>query len=171
MRQLATVREHAKPSGPSSLRLFATKARSYRRDFLAIAALLCGLGLVYAGIGATALAATATPTPTPVVSVLPTSIAYGTQTVGTTTTNTVTVTNDQDVSITLSQSIAGDNPRQFEKTGGTCTTSLAAHSKCTYLVSFKPTKAGLFSASFNVTDSPDPRSPHGVHLTGTGTAP
>jgi uncharacterized repeat protein (TIGR03803 family) len=83
--------------------------------------------------------------------------------------NTITLTNLTASTITsISPSIgvtnAGTNDFSFAA-GGTCSTSLAASSSCTYLVTFTPTVVGAETATLSVTDSVGTQT---AKLKGTG---
>jgi hypothetical protein len=104
------------------------------------------------------------------VSVAPTSLSFGQISVGSTSSaKTVTVTNNQPVTMSLSANLSGTNKGDFAITSAsTCSSSLAAASKCSYSVTFSPTKTGNRSATLVVNGSPDPNSPHDVSLSGNG---
>jgi uncharacterized repeat protein (TIGR03803 family) len=95
----------------------------------------------------------------------PPDAAFGIWAVGTTSTDkTFTLTNNQ--SVTLS-SIAISTTGDFAVSATTCTTSLAAQSKCTISVSFTPTALGKTTATLSVSDSAS-NSPQTSNLAGTG---
>jgi len=78
------------------------------------------------------------------------------------------VKNEQPVAVTLSQIITGTDESYFTVTGGTCSGTLAAKAKCTYIVTFTPVLGVERTATLSVTASPDLLSPHNVSLAGTG---
>jgi uncharacterized repeat protein (TIGR03803 family) len=96
----------------------------------------------------------------------PSKAKYAAQPVGTTSPQkTFTLANNQTVALTnIAISVTGD----FEKSSTTCTTSLAAKSKCTTNVTFKPTLMGTRTGKLSVSDSAK-NSPQTASLTGTGT--
>ncbi|MGB8412352.1 MAG: choice-of-anchor D domain-containing protein [Candidatus Binatus sp.] len=102
------------------------------------------------------------------VAVSPDRIAYGKVKLSAKKSKKVQVKNAQPVAVDLSQIITGTNAGDFTVTGGTCAATLAAKSKCAYIVTFTPGGAGTRSATLNVTASPDPQSPYNVSLTGAG---
>jgi Ca2+-binding RTX toxin-like protein len=122
---------------------------------------------------------------TPLGTFTPASLAFGSVLVGNTTspTQTVTLTNGGAAPLVLSATptIAGTNPAEFTRTGGTCVngTSLAAAqsppvaaSSCTIIVRFIPQSVGNKSAVARVIDNNNGTagSIQDVPLTGTGLA-
>ncbi len=81
------------------------------------------------------------------------------------------VRNHQTQQVSLSESFSGTNAADFSVTGGTCTTTLAASSSCSIIVSFSPSVLGTESAALSVSDSPDPLRPYPVSLTTGPTIP
>jgi hypothetical protein len=104
----------------------------------------------------------------PDVTVSPDSIAYGKVKLSAKKSKTVKVKNEQPVAVTLSQIITGTDASYFTVTGGTCSGTLAAKAKCTYIVTFTPVLGVERTATLSVTASPDLLSPHNVSLAGTG---
>jgi uncharacterized repeat protein (TIGR03803 family) len=95
----------------------------------------------------------------------PASAAYPARVVGTTSLpRTFTLTNNQTVGL---NSIAISTSGDFAVSATTCTTNLAAKSKCTINVTFTPTKTGTRTGSLSVSDSAS-NSPQASSLTGTG---
>jgi hypothetical protein len=119
-----------------------------------------------AGTGAQNVALSGTGLADVVVS--PASIAYGKLKLSAKKSKTVKVKNAQPVGVVLSKSITGSNAGDFAVTGGTCTSTLGAKARCTYIVTFTPGTAGALAATLSVTAKPDLLSPHNVSLTGTG---
>jgi uncharacterized repeat protein (TIGR03803 family) len=98
----------------------------------------------------------------------PASATYAAQAVGTTSpAKTFTLANNQTVVLT---SIAISTTGDFAVSTTTCTTSLAAKSKCTISVTFTPTETGTRTGELNVSDSAS-NSPQTMALTGTGVVP
>ena len=95
----------------------------------------------------------------------PPSAAYGLQVVGTTSApKAFTLTNNQTVAVNdIVISTSGD----FAVSSRTCTTSLAAKSKCTINVTFTPTATGTRTGQLKVRDNAG-NSPQTTNLTGTG---
>jgi len=95
----------------------------------------------------------------------PASANFGLGAVGTTSTaKTFTLSNFQNVALTrIAISTTGD----FAVSATTCTTSLAAQSKCTINVIFKPTATGTRTGKLRVSDSAN-NSPQTSNLTGVG---
>jgi hypothetical protein len=118
-----------------------------------------------AGTGEQNVALSGTGEPDVVVS--PASIAYGKVKLSAKKSKKVKVKNAQPVRVALSESITGTNAGDFAVTGGTCSGTLAAKAKCTYIVTFTPGATGARSATLSVTASPDLLSPHDVSLAGT----
>lgn len=80
--------------------------------------------------------------------------------------HTGTLTNNQTVAV---NNITSKTTGEFAiVAGGTCGTTLAAHSKCTILVSFTPQGLGTRTGTLSTTDSAA-NSPQSVTITGTGT--
>ena len=95
----------------------------------------------------------------------PATATYPARTVGTTSPAKVfTLTNKQAVALT---SIAISTTGDFAVSSTTCTTSLAAKSKCTISVTFTPTATGTRTGTLKVADSAV-GSPQTSSLTGTG---
>ena len=96
---------------------------------------------------------------------MPPSAFFHTWPVGTTSTaETFTLSNYQSVALTsLAISTTGD----FAASVTTCTTSLAAQSKCTIQLTFTPTATGARTGKLSVSDSAS-NSPQTSNLTGTG---
>jgi len=99
------------------------------------------------------------------VGLTPTSETYASQTVGTTSTAKVfTLTSYLSTTVNnIVISATGD----FAISSTTCTTTLAAKSKCTIDVVFKPTKTGTRTGTLSLSDSAA-NSPQTSKLTGTG---
>jgi hypothetical protein len=99
------------------------------------------------------------------VALSPSSASFGTLAVGTTGTAKVfTLTNNLSAAVSgVSLSTAGD----YSVTSTTCTTSLAAKTKCTVSVAFKPTATGTRKGTLSVSDTAS-NSPQKSSLTGTG---
>jgi hypothetical protein len=100
--------------------------------------------------------------------VSPTSLTFAAQKVGTTSAaKNVTLTNNLNTVLTVNTiTFTGANPGDFGETN-TCGGNLAAKSRCTISVTFKPTATGTRTATMNVNDSAN-NSPQTVSLTGTG---
>ena len=81
----------------------------------------------------------------------------------------IVVHNYQTNSVSLSEGFSGPNAGDFSVTGGTCTSTLAARSVCTLIVTFAPTAIGTESATMTVTDSPDPLGPYTVSFSALAT--
>lgn len=80
--------------------------------------------------------------------------------------HTGTLTNNQTVAVS---SIHATSTGEFAIVpGGTCGTTLAAHGKCTILVSFTPMGLGTRTGTLTATDNAS-NSPQTVTITGTGT--
>jgi len=92
---------------------------------------------------------------------------FGNQVITTTSgPHTGTLSNNQAVGVT---GIAASASGEFAVVpGGTCGTTLAAHAKCTILVSFTPKGLGARTGSLSTTDNAS-NSPQTVTITGTGT--
>lgn len=99
------------------------------------------------------------------VGAAPASVPFANEYLGSTSpASTVTVTNYQASTLTLgAPTTTGD----FSVTGGTCNTSLGAHSSCTYLVAFTPEATGTRSGTLSVNDNAA-NSPQTVALSGVG---
>jgi hypothetical protein len=95
----------------------------------------------------------------------PVSAFYAAQAVGTTSAaKTFTLSNNQAIALT---SIAISTTGDFAVSATTCTTSLAARSKCTISVTFTPQAKGTRTGLLTVSDSAS-NSPQTAGLTGTG---
>ncbi len=106
--------------------------------------------------------------PTIPATVTPTSIAYGTLTTASKT-KSLTITNKSGFSLSLNETITGNNASDFKITGGTCATTASPNATCTIAITFTPTAAASpESASMALTIGNDPTSPHNITLTGTG---
>jgi hypothetical protein len=103
------------------------------------------------------------------VSFSPISLNFGTQTVGTTSAaKTITVTNHQKVALSISSIAPGGNhPGDYNISGNTCGSSLAAGAQCVVSITFTPTAKGTRNANLVLTDSAA-TSPQTANLTGTG---
>jgi len=102
------------------------------------------------------------------MTVSPTSDAFASVKDGSKARKLITVRNLQTNPVSLSEGFSGPNNADFSVTGGTCTSTLAARTVCTLIVTFAPTVVGTESATLTVTDSPDPLGPYHVSLSGTG---
>jgi len=118
-------------------------------------------------------ALTGTGTSTPAASVSPASVDYGSAVVGSATASqTITLSNSGQADLTLTNlavSVASANQADFQKTGGTCTTTttLTAGQSCTALVRFVPKATGARSGIFRfVTNAGN----IDAALSGTGTS-
>ena len=111
----------------------------------------------------TATAATSTVTATP------SSITYGTVNVGASSASQMaTLKNGTTSAETISGiTISGTNAADFTISSKTCGTSLAAAASCTATIVFKPSAAGIRTATLNFSDTGS-NSPQTVALTGTG---
>ena len=98
-------------------------------------------------------------------------LTYGSVTFGTKSLKSFYVTNHQTQSVTLSESFSGPNSTDFSRSGGTCTTTLAAAATCTITVSFTPGILGTESATLSLFDSPDPIGPYAIALSTGPTIP
>jgi hypothetical protein len=99
----------------------------------------------------------------------PVSLTFTSEAVGgTSLPQTVTLTNNSPTaSLTLSPLVASGD---FAiASGGTCGTSVAANSTCTFHVTFSPNKTGSITGAITVTDNAS-NSPQVVKLTGTGSS-
>ncbi|MGB9382898.1 MAG: choice-of-anchor D domain-containing protein [Candidatus Binatus sp.] len=101
------------------------------------------------------------------ISLSKTSLAFGSVKFGVKSMRSFRVTNHQTQRVSLSESFSGANAADFSVSGGTCGTTLAATSRCSIKVTFRPGALGNESATLTVSDSPDPLSPYTVAL-GTG---
>ena len=110
----------------------------------------------------------------------PTSLSFGAQPVGSSSLKTVTLTNLGSTPLSISSlsvvSFAPLTPRgtkagEFAIQSTSCVAggSVAGPGSCTIKVAFRPTVAGVRSATLVISDS-DPGSPQTVNLRGTGTA-
>jgi hypothetical protein len=108
------------------------------------------------------------------------SLSFGAQLVGSSSRETVTLTNLGSTPLSISSlslvSLApvtslGTKAGDFAIQSSSCVAggSVAALGSCTINVAFKPTAAGIQSATLVIRDS-DPTSPQSVNLRGTGTA-
>ena len=100
------------------------------------------------------------------VSLSPNTLNFGTTPIGTTSASkSVTVTNNnQSSAVSLNPIVASGN---YKISTTTCTSSLAAKSKCTFSVDFAPTAAGSINGVASVSYS-TLGSPQVVNLSGTG---
>ncbi len=99
------------------------------------------------------------------------SLAFGSVKFGVKPGLSLSVTNHQAQPVTLSETFSGTNFADFSVAGGTCTTTLAANSVCSIIVSFAPGVLGTESATLTVSDSPDAASPYSVAITTAQTIP
>ncbi len=103
------------------------------------------------------------------VMLTPASTTYSLQTVGTTST-AKTFTFTSNLPVTLNNIVigfTGTNAGDFNVSGTTCGSTLAAKGKCTISVVFKPTAAGTRTATLSVSDSAN-NTPQTSALAGTG---
>ena len=99
------------------------------------------------------------------VSVSPLAQTNAAAHVGKTSVGTVIITNDQSTSMTFSGlTLGGTDPGDFS-TKSNCGTDLLAGANCTITVTFKPTEAGLRTATLSVKDGEGTQT---VALSGTG---
>ena len=110
----------------------------------------------------------------PAVSLSPATLDFGAQRVGTTGgVSSSTLTNSGSAPLTIGIiGLTGANQGDFVQ-GNDCPISpavLDVGASCTISVRFSPTATGSRSAGISITDDA-PNSPHGLPLTGTGTAP
>ena len=115
---------------------------------------LSGKGVVPVGIAPTSL-----------------SLSFSTKAGNTSGSKNVTVTNNQTVAISLAAGIGGANPAEFAiAASGTCGSTLAAKSSCTFAITFSPpagSKGSTYNATLGITDSRDyPTDSHSIALTG-----
>ena len=97
----------------------------------------------------------------------PTSLTFASQSVATSSApQTVTITNNLATALTPTIAANGD---YAAAPGGTtpCTSSLAAHAKCTFTVTFTPSAVGTRTSTVTVTDSANP-GVQTLSVTGTG---
>ncbi len=105
------------------------------------------------------------------MTVTPTSYEFGSVKIGSKLVKAIIVHNYQTNSVSLNENFSGPNAGDFSVTGGTCTSTLAAKTVCTLLVTFAPTAVGTESATMTVTDSPDPMGPYPVSFSALATVP
>jgi len=106
------------------------------------------------------------------MTVTPASDSFGSVRDGSTATRSITVHNYQTNSVLLSEGFSGPNHGDFSITGGgTCTSTLAANTACTLIVTFAPIAVGTESAIMTVSDIPDPRGPYTVSFSGSASVP
>ena len=105
------------------------------------------------------------------ISLSKTSLAFGSVKFGVKSMRSFRVTNHQTQRVSLSESFSGANAADFSVSGGTCGTTLAATSRCSIKVTFRPGALGNESATLTVSDSPDPLSPYTVALSTGPTIP
>jgi cytochrome c553 len=104
---------------------------------------------------------------TPAVTLSGSTLAFGSVTVGqTSTARSVTLSNSGSAALTINGIAASGTG--FAATNN-CPTSLAAGSSCTISVTFTPTSAASVTGSVAITSNAS-GSPHGIGLSGTGTA-
>jgi hypothetical protein len=98
-----------------------------------------------------------------------TTVAFPVTPIGTTSPEkTVTLTNVAATALAVSGfSLGGSNPTEFAQSNN-CGTSVTAGASCTITVTFKPTAAGLQSATISIADSGG-GSPQSIVLGGSGT--
>jgi sugar lactone lactonase YvrE len=105
----------------------------------------------------------------PPVNVSALTLAFGQIKVGQASGQALAVANNQAVSMALVASFSGTNATDFGMAKvGTCGTSIAPQTKCSYAVVFAPRQSGARSATLTITGTPDASSPHTVALSGTG---
>jgi hypothetical protein len=95
------------------------------------------------------------------LTVAPTSYGFGSVKDGSTAVTAIVVHNYQSIPVSLNEGFSGPNASDFRVTGGTCTSTLAAASVCTLIVTYNPSAIGTEAATMTVTDSPDTVSPSG----------
>jgi hypothetical protein len=105
------------------------------------------------------------------MTVTPSSVSIGNVKDGMKSVKSVVVINKQNSSVSLSESFSGPNAEDFSITGGTCSSTLAAKSGCSLLITFIPSAIGLESATMTVTDAVDPLSPYTVTFSAMATIP
>ncbi len=106
----------------------------------------------------------------PGVTLTPLSLAFPGTTIGNSSaTQSVTISNSGTAPLNIaSVSFTGGSPGDYTQTN-TCAAALAVHATCTVVVTFKPTAAGVRTASLSVADNAT-GSPQAVALTGTAVA-
>ena len=115
------------------------------------------------------VAITGTGTGGAAVSLSPTSLSFGSVAVDSSATLPVTVTNTGSSNLTVTGiSFTGTNASLFSHTSNCGSAAIAPNSTCTIQVTVKPTSAGSFTATLNITDNAT-GSPQTVDITGTGT--
>jgi hypothetical protein len=121
------------------------------------------------GVNGSTQTVSLTGTGVPQVSVSPASVDFRAQVVGTTSApKTVTVTNNLSMGVTFGTiGFTGSDAADFNRTGGTCHSRLAALSHCTIRVAFTPAARGTRTATLSVNDSAN-NSPQTVALEGRG---
>ena len=102
------------------------------------------------------------------MTVTPTSYGFGSVKDGSKAVKAIVVHNYQTNSVSLGEGFSGPNAGDFSVTGGTCTSTLAAKTACSLIVTFAPTAVGTESATMTVTDSPDPLGPYTVSFMRVG---
>src|SRR5208282_1134067 len=105
------------------------------------------------------------------MTVSPDQYSFANVNAGSRTIKEITVNNFQTKPVSLTESFGGSNAHDFSVTGGTCTSTLAARSDCSLLVTFAPTASGMESAFMLVTDMPDPLGPYTVSLSAVVATP
>ena len=105
------------------------------------------------------------------MSVTPTSYGFASVKDGSKAIKVIVVHNYQTNSVSLSENFMGANAGNFSVTGGTCTSTLAAKTVCTLIVTFAPTATGTESATMTVTDAPDLLGPYMVSFTASADIP
>jgi hypothetical protein len=106
------------------------------------------------------------------VSLSATSLGFGTQAVGTRSApKTIVLTNLGSTPLSIKGlTLGGTDAEDFAiQSSSTCAAGdrVASGGRCTISLAFKPTRAGLRSATLSISDS-DPSSPQTVALSGTG---
>ena len=71
--------------------------------------------------------------------------------------------------LSLTEAITGIDAEDFAVIGGTCMAALLPSATCTYELRFDPAGIGTSNATMQITDSPDPSSPHEIPLSGKST--
>jgi len=103
----------------------------------------------------------------PVVSLSPVALHFGSQAIGASASQTVTLANTGSAPLTgIVIAAGGANAPDFSQTNN-CPASLAAGSKCSITVTFKPAAAGVRSAVLTISDNAA-AAPQTVALAGTG---
>ena len=103
------------------------------------------------------------------VSLSPATTTFSTEWDGTTSpAKTITLGNlsTSTISLPTPAAILGANAADFSITGGTCASSLAGKSSCTYTVTFTPSQVGAETATLSVNDADGTQT---ATLNGTGT--